>query len=156
MLMEHQQPWFDVLTTHSPHCPTSGAVRVWIPTPAGFGNGYTVACAIKHLYDLGATQRVLYVTDVPRVCTARELSDVNLPNRVLANKPWEYAPQYGVDVVSAVAMYAGHDTWIKYGGYDLIVLGLHRNPLLGTQRQRDAATTVLGMDTKVWMVGCGV
>lgn len=156
MLMEHQQPWFDILTARNPYCPMSGAVRAWVSTPIGAGKGYTVASAIKHLYDLGSVRRVLYVSAVPRQCTAREMSSHSIPNRVLAIKPGEAVEQYGVDIVSPEALYAGHDRWIKYGGYDLIVLDLHRNPLLGTPRQRDAALTVLGMDTKVWMVGCGV
>lgn len=156
MLMEHQQPWFDILTTNNPACASSGAVRAWVSMPFGFGKCFTVAAAIKHLYDLGSIRRVLYVTDVPRPCTANEMSNHSIPVRVLASKPGEAPEQAGVDVVSADALYSGHDTWIKYGGYDLIVLDLHRNPLLGTPRRRDAALTVLGMDTKVWMVGCGV
>jgi hypothetical protein len=154
--MEHQQPWFDILITSNPHCPTSGAVRAWVSMPVGGGKGHTVASAVKHLYDLGAVRRVLYVSDVPRQCTANELSNHSIPHRALDSKPGEYAALPGVDIVSPEALYKGHDTWVKYGGYDLIVLDQHRNPLLGTARQRDAALTVLGMDTKVWMVGCGV
>jgi hypothetical protein len=124
--------------------------------PVGGGKGHTVASAVKHLYDLGAVRRVLYVSDVPRQCTTNELSDHSVPHRVLVNKPGEYAALPGVDIVTPTALYTGHDTWIKYSGYDLIVLDLHINPLLSTPRRRDAALTVLGMDTKVWMVGCGV
>ena len=156
MLMDHQQPWFDILTASSPHVHTSGAVRAWVSMPVGWGKGHTVAAAIKHLYDLGAVRRVLYVSAVPRQYTANELSNHSIPHRVLIVKPSEAVSMAGVDIVSPDALYAGHDTWIKYGGYDLVVLDLHRNPLLGTPRQRDAALTVLGMDTKVWMLGCGV
>jgi superfamily II DNA or RNA helicase len=156
MLMDHQQPWFDVLVEHNPQCPTSGAARAWVSMPIGAGKDYVVASAIKHLYDLGSLRHVLYVSAIPGSITAHEMANHAIPHRVLTNKPGEYSAVPGVDIVSPTALYTGHDTWVKYGGYDLIVLDLHINPLLSTPHRRDAALTVLGMDTKVWMVGCGV
>ena len=155
MLMDFQKPWFDMLTARNPYSPTSGAVRAWVYMPNGTGRGYVVASAIKHLYDLGAVRRVLYVTHAPLSCTAREVAGCSIPHRVITRKHGECAALPGVDIVSASALYAGHDTWVKYGGYDLVVLDLHINPLLSTQRRRAATLTVLGMDTKVWLVGFG-
>jgi hypothetical protein len=154
--MEHQQPWFDILTAENPERASSGAVRAWVSLPVGAGKGHVSAVAIKNLYDRGAVRRVLYVAAAPRPVAAQQLASVNMPTRVLTEKPGEALNMWGVDVVSPEALYAGYDTWIKYGAYDLIVLDLHRNPLLGTPRQRRAAHTILGMDTKVWLVGCGV
>jgi hypothetical protein len=124
--------------------------------PVGSGCSYTIAAAINHLYCLGSISRVLYITDVMREITADTMQSVNVPNRILASKPGEAPNRFGVDIVSATALYQGHDTWIKYGNYDLIVIDIHTNPLLGTPRQCKAMLTVLGIDTKVWMVGCGV
>lgn len=127
-----------------------GARRAWVSLPLGAGKHTATAAAISWVVRYGPIKHVLYVTSRALVT---QVAPGDIPSQLLRAKYREAKSFHGVTVVSHAALRDGFDTWVQYGGFDLIVIDGVPHHLWGTTKLGGAVRTVLTWPTKVWLIG---
>lgn len=151
-LTPYQRNHFEVLMGNAGW----GARRAWVDMPMGAGKGYVAAAAIRELARSGVARRILYVTPVSTMQSAmNELWPVaDGFARIVKNKHRVDTDGARCVVHCTERMWLeGHDTWIKYGSFDLVVLDLGRPPMLNRPSELAAIKTTLALDSAVWILG---
>lgn len=149
-LLPQQKPYFDMLLGIA----GQGAYRAWVSLPAGWGKGHITVNAIRQLVQDNQVTNVLYVA--PRCMqhqVGREFAQQDVQAEVVRNLYRQATPGVKVTICTERRWTQGHDTWIKYGGYDLVVLDLCRNPSLNRKTELAALQTTLDMGCRVWILG---
>lgn len=127
-----------------------GTRRAWVSIPIGEGKYDAVAEAIRRVTNYGGSKRVLYVTGKPLM---QHIAVVCTPSRLLYTKCAEADEFNGVTVVSHASLRAGFDTWVQYGGFDLIIIDQVPYDLWSATKLGAAVRGVLTQPAKVWLIG---
>lgn len=151
-LMDHQKPYYQSLIGTAT---TPPAKRAWLSLPAGAGKGVVLAAAVQRLRDTGAVTKVLYATYTSTVHTVqREFSAYAVDVVDLRRKPSDVRFDAGVGVCTLDGLIRGMDTWVEYGGFDLIVVDpVDQFVLYPTVRRSAALLHLLTLPCAVWLAG---
>jgi hypothetical protein len=146
-----QKPYYEVLLGMPDQL---GARRAWVDMPLGYGKQAVVAEAIQTLFGNAAIKHVLYVT---HACCVRSISQeiYEAPTQIVDRNPTGTPTFEGVTICTDRQWCLGHDTWVKYGGYDLVVIDLCMDPpIYGSKTRQAAMRTTMGLpNTRAWLVG---
>lgn len=151
-LLNQQKPYYETLVGTDR---TPPAKRAWVSLPMGAGKGVILAAAVCELRARGEASKVLYATHGCTVHAAEtEFGRHAVTTVNMTKKPAEVNFTAGVGVCTLEGLVSGIDTWVEYGGFDLIVVDpvdlFVSSP---TVRRSAALLHLLTMPCAVWLAG---